>query len=522
MRRYEGMALRRCDGIAFRGRTPVVVLGLALLGLAIWRAACVLAGPDVDTDAYAHHMIARAILADPRDLAVHWVWLPLFHYLQVPLVALGGTMNDVRWANVALSAAVPVVLFSHVRRTTRTGDQPMSADATALVAALLCAACPIGMQMGTTAQSEPLFALLALGIAICFERRRYGATAAMLGAAVLLRYEGWAIFATVSAVTIAAPLLDRVRRAGDDAAPEPARRWLVVAVPAALIFAWAVLRRPVDGRWFGFLAQTHEFASQAVVDAAASRGVIGLARDALYYPVYVAVRVLGPAVALAAFGIPRTWREQGGRFVLVLAACLGFVSLTWVNRSSLGLDRHFVAIVPLYATLAAQGVRAIAGRLGRWMIPRAPARTARITARAIAAALSVGALAVLVAMLGVWMTFWRSAIDRGWPERQALGAHLRSLPPATTIFCDDATLEILSGLDRRRFDRHWMDDPHTWDLIETTAQVDGVTFVATWRRKLAGHEAAGAIVFRGADAPDDTTAGVAIMRVPPDASRVAR
>ena len=25
-------------------------------------------------------MIARAILADPRDLAVHWVWLPLFHY----------------------------------------------------------------------------------------------------------------------------------------------------------------------------------------------------------------------------------------------------------------------------------------------------------------------------------------------------------------------------------------------------------------------------------------------------------
>ena len=101
----------------------------------------------------------------------------------------------------------------------------MTADATALVAALLCAACPIAMQMGTTAQSEPLFALLVLGIAIAFERRRYGATAAMLGAAVLLRYEAWAIFATValsrsssrSPPGAAAPRAQRARE------PTPAR-----------------------------------------------------------------------------------------------------------------------------------------------------------------------------------------------------------------------------------------------------------------------------------------------------------
>jgi hypothetical protein len=58
-----------------RVRTPAVVvvaLALAVLVLGLWRAKCVLSGPDIDTDAYAHHMIARAILADPRDLAVHW------------------------------------------------------------------------------------------------------------------------------------------------------------------------------------------------------------------------------------------------------------------------------------------------------------------------------------------------------------------------------------------------------------------------------------------------------------------
>src|SRR5215472_18920771 len=95
------------------------VLAIAMLGLAWWRAACVLAGPDIDTDAYAHHMIARAILADPRDLAVHWVWLPLFHYLQVPLVAMGGTMDHLRWANVALMAVLPCMLFAYVRATAR-------------------------------------------------------------------------------------------------------------------------------------------------------------------------------------------------------------------------------------------------------------------------------------------------------------------------------------------------------------------------------------------------------------------
>src|SRR5450432_4814325 len=89
-------------------RIAALAMAVAVTALAAWRAACVLAGPDVDTDAYAHHMIARAILADPGDLGVHWVWLPLFHYLQVPLVALGGTMDDVRWINVPSPAAAPV------------------------------------------------------------------------------------------------------------------------------------------------------------------------------------------------------------------------------------------------------------------------------------------------------------------------------------------------------------------------------------------------------------------------------
>jgi hypothetical protein len=469
-----------------RARAPALAaLGLALAVLAGWRASCLLAGPDVDTDAYAHHMIARAILADPRDLAVHWVWLPLFHYAQVPLVALGGTMQCVRWLNVLLAAALPVVLYGYVRRTSASGASRTTSEATALLAALFAAGCPIAMQMGTTAQPEPLFALVMLGVAIVFQQGRDGWTAALLGAAVMLRYEAWASLGVVACFVA-------LRRG---------RGWIAVAVPVALILAWAAIRRPVDGSWFAFLGQTKDFANDA------THARFGLARDLLYYPVLTAVRVLGPVVGLAVFGVARTWRQQGPRFVLVLSACLGFVSLTWVTRSSLGLDRHFVCVVPLYATFAAQGAAVIADAVARWS--RRP-----FAGRAVGGGLALGCLVSLCVQLDVWMGFWRESIARGWPERAALGAYVRSLPDHGTIFCDDATLEIPSGVDRRRFDRHWVEDPHTWDLIEDEAHRQGTVYVATWRRRLAGHEGEGAITFQaGADPTDPDRTGVAVMRV---------
>jgi hypothetical protein len=482
-----------------RARVPGITLAITIVALAAWRVVCVLAGPDVDTDAYAHHMIARAILADPGDLAVHWVWLPLFHYAQVPLVALGGTMQDVRWLNVVLSAAVPVVVYRYVLRTAHAGASGMAGASTALLAAIIAAACPIAMQMGTTAQPEPLFALLVLGVAITFEERRYRAAAAMLSAAVVLRYEAWASLATVALIAMVEPWWRR--RRGLPAEKGAWGAWIVVAAPVVLILAWAALRRPVDGQWFGFLRQTREFANDA------THTKLGAAKDALYYPAWVPARVMGAVLPLVPFGVVRTVRQQGGRFVLVILACLGFVSLTWVMRSSLGLDRHFVCIVPLYATFAAQGATVIADGVAR--LARRP-----MAGRVVAGVLAVTSLGGLYWELDVWMGFWRASIERGWPERTALATFVDQIPGAPVVYCDDATLEMLTSLDRRRFDRHWVDDPHTWDLIEDGARDHGPVYVATWRRKLRGHEAVGDIVFTaGADAANPTTTGVAVMRV---------
>jgi hypothetical protein len=500
-----------------RARTPwIVALALAVAGLAAWRAACVVAGPDIDTDAYAHHMIARAILAHPDDLSVHWVWLPLFHYVQVPLVALGATMDPIRWGNVVLAAALPCLLFAYVRRTARASDAQTPSDATALFAALFAGACPISMQMGTTAQPEPLFALLVFGVAVTFEQRRHAAAAALLGAAVMVRYEAWAVLVAVAAALVVESWWRRRGGAPGDRPGGAWSRWVVVAVPALLIAAWAALRRPVDGQWFGFLRQTREFATGALHEKSAlDRGVLSLVSDLLYYPIVVPVRVLGPVLWLAPFGVLRTVRQQGGRFVLVFVACLGFVSLSWVMRSCLGLDRHFVVVVPMYATFAAQGAAVVADWGGRLARRRGLGERASVLAgRSIGYTLALLSLAGLVVELHEWMGFWRGTVARGWPDRAAVGAYLRALPGAPTIFCDDATLEIASGLDRRRFDRHWVDDPHTWDLVDEHAREDGAVYIATWRRKLHGHESAGQIVFRaGFDPAHEDTTGVAVMRV---------
>ena len=285
-------------------------------------------------------------------------------------------------------------------------------EATALIAALVAAACPIAMQMGTTAQPEPLFALLVLGAAIAFQQARPSWTAALLAPAVLLRYEAWAALAarspgcssrSASGLGCGAPRSGLGRW-----------MWIAVGVPVALILAWAALRAPVDGRWFGFLRQTREFANDA------THTKLGAAKDVLYYPAWVPVRVLGVALLPVPFGVARTVRQQGLRFVALPVACLGMVSLSWVTRASLGLDRHFVCVVPLYATFAAQGVVALGDAAARAM--------GAMPGRVVAGVASLIVLAGLAVHLDLWMAHWRGSIERGWPDRAGLARYLPFVP----------------------------------------------------------------------------------------------
>jgi NADH:ubiquinone oxidoreductase subunit 6 (subunit J) len=476
---------------------PWTALAVTVTLLALWRIVCVRAGPDVDSDAYGHHGIARQILADPTDLSVHWVWLPLFHYLQVALVALGGTMQAVRYANVAVTIATPLLLFAYLA--------PRESGGVPLLAGLLASFSAIVMQMGTTAQPEPLFSLLVLAFVVAYESRRYALASALLAAAALLRYEVWAVPFALAAWLV----LCRIRGRA-----VPRRAWLSVAAPLVAILAWAALRRPVDGAWFGFLKETRAFANDATKATSSLSGGAGeLARDLVYYAALVPWRTSGPGVLLAPFGILRAWRRAGPVFVLTYLACLGFLTLSWIMRSSLGLDRHFVSVVPFYATLMAAGAAELGEGAARLLVRLgAGARLASVARDGSAALLGGAALVAGWLLLDGWMASWRASIEHGWPERVAVGRFLQTLPPSATIFCDDATVEILSGLDRRRFDRHWVDDPTEPGRVEETAEHDGVAYVATWMRKLKRLDGMGEIVFRTEEG-ENGEASLGVMRV---------
>jgi hypothetical protein len=499
----------------------VVLVGLVVVALAVWRVAFVLAGPDPDTDAYGHHSIARQILVDPKNLHVHWVWLPLFHYLQAGAIFLGATLDAVRIVNVLVSAAVPIVLYVTLRGH-RSAQPELRADPTPAIAAIVCALSPISMQMGTTGQTEPLFALLTMGAAWALSRSRMRALSAMLVVAVLIRYESWAIVVMVAGLAVLERVLDRFPsriptwlrflKRPDGSTPIAWYAWLA---PVAAIFAWAAIRRPVDGAWFWFLKGTREFANGAL-GAKSSLDVGGkqLGIDLVRYAVQIPWRVLGYPLLLAPLGLVRAVRREGMRFCAVFVAVLGFVTLAWVMRSSLGLDRHFVALVPLYATLIAHGIVVLADGIA-WLAGKVTARSehAFLVAGSARAAIVAGlCCAVFLGAyqnLSDWMTNFRHASEEGWTDRRLLAEWLHGLPERAVIFCDEPTIEVLSGLDRHRFERIGAVDPVR---VKKRAEVDGEAYVVSWAAALAPMRKVGVVVYRP-PGPWKEDEGLEVVRV---------
>ncbi len=499
----------------------LVIVVLVVVALAIWRIAYVMAGPDPDSDAYGHHTIARQILVDPKNLSVHWVWLPLFHYLQAIAVWFGATLDTVRFFNVAVSAAVPVLLYLTLQGNRaalpKDGKGVELANErnspTPAIAAVLCALAPIAMQMGTTGQTEPLFALLAMTGAFALCRRRHVVLSICLTAGVLLRYEAWAILCGVIGLTLVERVVPRLRgKIGLRIPPIPL--WVLLP-PVLAILGWAALRRPVDGAWFWFLKGTREFANGALgAKSSFELGRKQLIDDLLRYAVTIPYRVLGDALYLAPIGLYRMARVDGLRFVTIFLSVLGFVTFAWVMRSSLGLDRHFVALVPLYAAAIANGAVQIADLVFGFVRRMTKDATQAFLAPGSARAAVVAGFACALFVSGYqrldeWMMHWRHASEDVWADRRFLAGFLTTLPAGSTIFCDEATVEVFSGLDRRRFERIGV---HDAARVQKRAAAEGEVYVVSWAAPLKSMRAIGSVIYRPAGVFKDDE-GLMVLRV---------
>lgn len=460
---------------------PRWALLLSCIALASWRLDCVTLGPDPDTDAYGHYAIARQLLETPTNLQIHWVWLPFYHGLLALAVSAGATLEHVRSGNALLATAIPLLLWWELRRSAPRGAGLLD-GAIPYLAAFLAAATPLAMELGTTGQTEVFFAFLLLAAATFARREQHGYLALVLCVAVLTRYEAWAVVAAIAAVAAGRRLF-----AGARLRPEVLG---AVLGPAACVLVWATLRWRGGEPWFGFILDNQAFAEGVLEGRATASGQLAaLGR----YIFTVPWRVLGVVAIFAALGVRRSLAKEGIWWVALPGAVLFFLTLSSLTRSQLGLDRHFFAVVPFAATWAAHGLVQLATWLGALST-----RRLTVTSFALLAACLVGGTLL---RLGIWTREWRDVTRTAQRDARAAGQFLRTTPPASIIVCDEASVEVLSGLPSARFVRARVGESSRTLLAELSKARD--VFVVSRASRVSALDGRGALAFGALNAPGD-------------------
>ncbi|MCU0681824.1 MAG: hypothetical protein MUF34_06135 [Polyangiaceae bacterium] len=436
-----------------RGLPALVGLVVAIAAL---KLALVAAGPELDTDAYGHAVIGRRFLIDPGNIHLHWVWLPLWHVVHAAIAALGSGLGALRYADVALSSASPIVLALTLARKAP-ADSPLPCAAGALLALS-----PQGLHLGTSSQPEAFFQLLLLGACLCWEGDRPALTGLVSSVAVLLRYEAWllpGVWFALWALGLRAPPRSR-------ALPR-ALAWLW---PSLAIAGWVVLHHERTGEWLAFVRINHDYVRDAIARAGYPWGLEpSVWRGLAWYPLTQPYRDYGLWALLTLAGLPWFVRRAPPSHRALAAALLAFLTYGTVAHKHLGLARHYAALTPFYATAMAAGAiaiaRAIAPRWSTWLAHRpaaGPSWSTRFTIRpAPAAGLAVALVAL--AQTRPFARFLFDAHQRAFlPEREAAQALLALAPEGTIVATDLPRVEVYTGLPYRRFIAWGGEVPPPW------------------------------------------------------------
>jgi hypothetical protein len=459
-------------------------------------------------------VIARQLLETPENLRIHWVWLPLYHVLVALGVALGASLDHVRAANAILAAFPPLVLLwaLHPQKAAAPGRIDRALP---YLAACVAAATPIANQVGTSGQMEVLFSLSLVSAAALLARERHALAALILSAAVLMRYEAWAVVFALALVLAAR----RWRRG----LPSSAGAIACVVAPGLCVLLWAGLRWWGGEPWLGFIRDNQKFAEGALQGhtAGAHWELLALGRYVLIVP----FRVLGFALPFAVLGLGRTYRKQGIWFLALPLGVVFFLTVSSLTRSQLGLDRHFLSVLPFAAVWVAHGV----ARLAEWLaLGHARLRGSAPGAPLLAGAKPKGAPDVgawsfgiisLVLCSGVvvrclhWMEDWQDVTRAALDDARRAGRFLQTTEPASLIVCDEAPVEVLSGLPSSRFLRARVDAGFIPELLQLSSTRD--VFVVSRAERM--HEVLD-LGRLGYGAPDGPAEGFLAVHLPAHAN----
>ena len=428
----------------------------------IWQLLFIIQLPDGDTDAYAHFIIARDIVRSPFNLSSHWVWLPLFHYIGAFFVFIGTDLEPIRFVNLILWNVIPLILFFYLRKKLSNSNIPF-------IAAMLTALSPIGILMGTTAQPEPLFTLLILLFVITFDYEKYFLSSVLLGITCMLRYEAWALLAGLGMYYLIQIIRNKTIRISPNG--KNISFYLNIILPFILILIWTLLRYQSDGEWFSFLHGTQKFANDALGEVHSMQGGIWkFINDLFFYPFWIPFIFTGVAVILVPFGLRKFLAENEIAFIASLSILI-FISVSWVMKANLGLNRHFTSLVPFYSLLLAYGFVSVSDYLKKYKL----FHSGKLL-------LSVFAVVILF-YTTMWLYIWRDTNSNNFSEKRdtiEFLKHLNSKDPDAVILCNDPMIEVLSGIDYKAFNHFWMDEnTETKQYIESMKSGTGNIYIIT-------------------------------------------
>jgi hypothetical protein len=324
---------------------PLAVVSLVMLAL---RIVWVLSFREIDSDAYGHFIIAIATRKDPTNLSVHWVWLPLYHFIVAALSAsLKLSFRGLRLANALLATLGPILLHRALRgRAADSIARPWAEDP-ALLAALALALAPLTTILGQSAQPETLFSVLLVATTT---RRSAVCAGIFLALACLVRYEAWG--GALALLVGWAALRARGSSGGTRGPP-----FELVAIPALVIASYVALRWWSDGRLLLFFRGTRDITTRQVGRLAWTFD------DVISFPVVLPYVVLGPVLAFvplgarAVFGAPRDW--------LLPVGLAGFLVLSFYSGASHAGDRYLVSLMPFACATIGAGVVRVGLKLRR-------------------------------------------------------------------------------------------------------------------------------------------------------------
>jgi hypothetical protein len=314
--------------------------------------------PEPDTDAPGHLGIARALLTNPTNVALHWVWLPAYHFLLAGLLGLGMTPGSIRVFNCVLASLVPVLIVGYGEATARQPQRGLERFAPWMAAAF-SAISPLVTLLGTSAQQETVFTLLVLGAIWAIDVERFALGGAILGVASLIRYEAWGGVALILAFRVvgAIPGVYGIRDGRLEALRRACSVPLVVAIPSIVtVGGWLLAHRLTEGSYLGFLREIFRY-THLQADT--------LHPSPWWFPVEQPLYVFGWMVlGLAAIGIRRVWRPS----YLLPVGIYAFLVGANLCKAALGSARYYESLTPYVALAAAHGA-CILGERRKWIAP---------------------------------------------------------------------------------------------------------------------------------------------------------